>query len=371
MKKLLQGAIAADLFAPLRLGPYTLPNRMVMAPLTRSRADDKDVPGDLAATYYAQRSGAGLIISEATHVSAQGKGYTGTPGIYNEEQIRQWRRITDAVHAAGGRIFAQLWHVGRISHRLLQPDNATPVAPSAVQPDGRVYIDNGFVALERPRALETHEIPGIIAQFRDAARNALRAGFQGIEIHAANGYLLDQFLRDKTNQRTDAYGGSIENRARLLLEITQAVIDIWGRDRVGVRISPLATFNDISDSDPEPLFTYVAQQLGALRVAYLHVVEGAWGSTREVAGGFDPRRLRLAFNGVYIANNCYGYQDGMSAIESGHADMVSYGRHFLSNPDLVERFRTGAPLNPPDPNTFYGGDAKGYTDYPTMAQRAA
>ncbi|MGY2491787.1 alkene reductase [Cupriavidus sp. CP313] len=371
MKKALDGAIAADLFSPLRLGPYALPNRMVMAPLTLSHADDDDVPSDLATTYYARRASAGLIITEATHVSQQGKGYMGTPGIYSEAQVRQWRRITDAVHAAGGRIFAQIWHVGRVSHPRLQPGHALPVAPSAVRPDGRLYVNDGFVPLETPRALETNEIPGIIEQFRDGARNALRAGFQGVEIHAANGYLLDQFLRDKTNHRTDAYGGSIENRARLLLEVTRAVIDIWGRDRVGVRISPLATFNDIADSDPESLFTYVAQQVGALRVAYLHVVEGARGAKREVPGGFDPRRLRLAFNGVYIANNCYGYHDGMSAIDGGHADLVSYGRLFLSNPDLVERFRTGAALNPPDQETFHGGGANGYTDYPTLAQHIA
>jgi N-ethylmaleimide reductase len=370
MKKAIGGSVATDLFSPLRLGPYMLPNRMVMAPLTRSRADDSDLPSDLTAFYYAQRACAGLSITEAMHVSPQGKGYTGTPGIYNEAQVRRWRRVTDAVHAAGGRIFAQIWHVGRLSHRLFQPGNLLPVAPSAIRPDGCVYIDNGFVPLEKPRALETYEIRDIIRQFREGARNALRAGFQGVEIHAADGYLLDQFLRNKTNHRSDAYGGSIENRARLLLEVTHAVIDVWGRDRVGVRISPMATLNDIADSNPEPLFTYVAKQLGALRVAYLHVVDGDWGTSREVAGGFNPHRLRLAFNGLYIANNCYGYQDGMSAIANGHADLVSYGRHFLSNPDLVERFRTGAPLSAPVPEAFSGG-ATGYTDYPTLVRHAA
>ncbi|KVN53117.1 alkene reductase [Burkholderia anthina] len=357
----------SPLFSAIEIGANRLSSRIVMAPLTRSRAGERDVPSPLALEYYAQRATAGLIISEATQVSPQGKGYVGTPGIYSSEQVTAWRKITHEVHDRGGKIFMQLWHVGRISHPAIQPNGALPVSPSAVTPNAQTYIDGHFVPLVQPRALETREVLGIVEQFRLGAQNAYMAGFDGVEIHAANGYLIDQFLRDKTNRRTDYYGGSIANRARLLLEITDAVSSVWGSDRVGVRISPRATFNDIDDSDPESLFTYVADRLSAFDLAYLHVVEGEWGTTRQVEG-FDPRTLRQAFAGRYMANNCYSFQDADVAVSTGAADLVSFGRHYIANPDLVERFRVGANLNSPDSNTFYGGGAAGYTDYPTLYQ---
>ena len=356
-----------DLFDPVQLGPYRLNNRIVMAPLTRSRAQAADVPGKLAAEYYAQRASAGLIIAEATQISPQGKGYAYTPGIYSQEQVAAWKEITNAVHAKGGRIFLQLWHVGRISHSTLQPGGALPVAPSAIRPEGKAFTESGFVPFETPRALETAEIPGLVDQYRQATRNALAAGFDGVEIHAANGYLIDQFLRDKTNHRTDAYGGSIENRARLLLEVMQAVTEICSPDRVGVRISPLSPFNDCGDSNPQPLFAYVAEQLNRFKPAYLHVIEGATGGPREVENGFDLIILRKLFKGLYMANNGYDLDLALQARRENRADLIAFGRPFISNPDLVERLRTGAPLNELDPDTLYGGGAKGYTDYPEMS----
>ena len=285
--------MSSDLFKPMQLGPLQLANRIVMAPLTRSRAKEDDIPGDLAAEYYVQRASAGLIIAEATQISPQGKGYILTPGIYSSEQVQAWKKITDAVHAANGKIFLQLWHVGRISHPSIQIDGALPVAPSAIKPEGQSYTDEGFVPMVTPRALETSEMASIVEQYRTAAQNAKAAGFDGVEIHAANGYLLDQFLRDKTNQRTDAYGGSIENRARLLLEVTAAVVQVWGGDRVGIRISPLSTFGDISDSNPQPLFTYVVEQLNSFNLVYLHVIEGDTGGARdgELAAEFRPMEV--------------------------------------------------------------------------------
>ncbi len=358
---------ASDLFQPFRFGPYTLANRIVMAPLTRSRAKQGDVPSDLAPQYYAQRATAGLIIAEATQISPQGKGYAWTPGIHNAEQVAGWKKVTEAVHAKGGRIFLQLWHVGRISHPSLQPDHALPVAPSAIKPEGKAFTEHGFVPFVEPRALDIKEIPGIIEDYRQAAKNALEAGFDGVEVHAANGYLIDQFLRDKTNHRTDAYGGSIENRTKLLLEATQAVVDVWGGDRVGVRLAPVSPANDIADSNPRALFSYAVEQLNRFGLAYLHLVEGATGGPREVEGGFDLQELRKLFKGVYMANNGYDLELANTARQYDYADLIAFGKPFISNPDLVERLHRDAPLNALDRDTLYGGDARGYIDYPALA----
>ncbi|HEY2131696.1 MAG TPA: alkene reductase [Acetobacteraceae bacterium] len=363
--------MTADLFQPVRLGPLMLPNRVVMAPLTRSRAGAGDVPSPLAATYYAQRAGAGLIISEATQITQQGKGYAWTPGIETPAQLAGWRVVADALHAAGGRIFMQLWHVGRISHPSLQPGGGLPVAPSAVRPEGNAFTETGFQHLQTPRALETDEIPGIVEDYRRAARNAQEAGFDGVEIHAANGYLIDQFLRDKTNKRTDRYGGSIENRTRFLLEVTEAVVSVWGGDRVGVRIAPISPFNDIADSNPQALFTHVAESLNRFGLAYLHVVEGATGGQREMEGGFDLQGLRRAFKGLYMANNGYDLALAQQALRDGRADLIAFGRPFIANPDLVERLRIGAKLTDIDPKTLYGGDGRGYIDYHALKPVAA
>ena len=370
-KETSNAAIDDYLFEPVQLGPLSLPNRIVMAPLTRSRAKEGDVPSELAIEYYSQRASAGLIIAEATQISPQGKGYVFTPGIYNDEQVKAWRRITDAVHDKGGRMYLQLWHVGRISHPSIQPDNALPVAPSAVKPEGQAFTNDGFVPLVTPRALETSELPGIVEQYRTAAQNAKTAGFDGVEIHAANGYLLDQFLRDKTNRRTDQYGGSIENRARLLLEVADAVVGVWGGDRVGVRISPLSSFGDISDTNPEPLYTYVVEKINALKLAYLHVIEGETGGARDVQGAFDLQVLRRAFDGLFMANNGYDKALAQSTLATKRADLIAFGRPYISNPDLVERLKAGAALTEPDQATMYGGDAKGYIDYPSMSDEAA
>lgn len=357
----------SDLFQPVKLGPYTLANRIVMAPLTRSRANKDDAPFALHAEYYGQRATAGLIISEATQISRQGKGYAYTPGIHSETQVAGWKQVTNAVHAKGGRIFLQMWHVGRISHPSLQENGALPVAPSAIRPEGKAFTEDGFVPFVTPRALELDEMPGIVEQYRTAAENAKRAGFDGVEIHAANGYLLDQFLRDGTNKRTDAYGGSIENRARLMLEVAEAVVGVWGGDRVGIRLSPISPANDITDSDPDPVFTYAVEQLNRFGLAYLHLVEGATGASREVSGAVDLRKLRRIFNGLYIANNLIDRGTAIELRETGEADLVAFGRPFIANPDLVERLRIGAPLNEPDRDTFYGGGAEGYTDYPFLS----
>jgi N-ethylmaleimide reductase len=359
-------AADTDLFDPIRLGPYTLANRIVMAPLTRSRAKVNDAPGPLHAEYYAQRASAGLIIAEATQISQQGKGYAWTPGIHSDEQVAGWRLVTDAVHAKGGRIFLQLWHVGRISHPSLQPGGALPVAPSAVKPEGQAFTETGFQPFVTPRALETDEIAGIVGQYRAAAENAKRAGFDGVEIHAANGYLIDQFLRDKTNKRTDRYGGSIENRARFLVEVVDAVVGVWGGERVGIRLSPVSPANDIADSDPERVFTHAVEQLNRFGLVYIHVIEGATQGPREVSGGFDLQKLRRLFKGAYIANNAYDLGLAIEARRSGRADLVAFGRPFIANPDLVERLRRGAPLAELDRSTLYGGDARGYTDYPAL-----
>ncbi len=359
-----------DLFQPVRLGALELPNRIVMAPLTRSRAGSAGIPGAMNAAYYAQRATAGLIIAEATQISQQAQGYAFTPGVANEAQVAGWRQVTEAVHQAGGRIVLQLWHVGRISHPSLQPGGALPVAPSAIKPEGQAFTESGFQPFVAPRALETDEIPGIVEDYRRAARNAQEAGFDGVEIHAANGYLIDQFLRDGTNQRTDRYGGSLENRTRLLLEVTEAVTSVWGSERVGVRISPASPANDMRDSDPQALFNHAVAALAPFNLAYLHVVEGATGGARDLLG-FDYGALRRAFGGPYLANNGYDKPLAEAALREGRADAIAFGRPFIANPDLVERLRTSAPLATADHKTFYGGDEHGYTDYPALTQQAA
>ena len=361
-------ATLTDLFQPCTLGSLTLANRIVMAPLTRSRALAGDVPGPLAVTYYTQRASAGLIISEATQITQQGKGYIQTPGIYSAEQIAGWRKVIDAVHAAGGKIFIQLWHVGRISHPEFQPDGALPVAPSAIKPEGTVYTSQGKEDMVTPRALELTEMPGVVADYQRAAQNALDAGFDGVEIHAANGYLIDQFLRDKTNQRNDIYGGSIENRSRFLLEVTDAVLSVWPPERVGVRLSPLSAFNDIDDSNPVPLFSYVVDQLGARNLGYVHMIEGNTGGPRDTGRDFDFDSLRQRFPNTWMVNNCYTREMALAARAGNTADLIAFGRPFISNPDLVERLRSNAPLNELDPTTLYGGDEHGYTDYPFLNQ---
>ncbi|MDH4982656.1 alkene reductase [Hyphomicrobium sp. D-2] len=362
----------SDLFDPVELGPYRLANRIAMAPLTRSRATDEGVPGELQAIHYAQRASAGLIISEATNISPQGKGYIRTPGIWSPEQVAGWKLTTKAVHDKGGRIFLQLWHVGRISHPDLQPGGQLPVAPSAVAPENQqAYTAEGFKPIGTPRALETDEIAGIVADYAHAAKCALEAGFDGVEIHAANGYLLQQFLSDKTNKRTDQYGGSIENRTRIVREVVDAVTKVWGGDRVGIRISPLTKFGDIGDSNPEPLYLSLVEELNAYNLAYLHVIEGDTGGDRNPPGGFDLQKLHRAFNGLFMANNNYTLELAIKAREENLADIICFGRPFISNPDLVERLRSGAPLAEADPNTFYAGEERGYTDYPALTPTSA
>ena len=360
--------MSAPLLTPFKLGSYTLQNRIVLAPLTRNRTVADNVPNALMALYYEQRATAGLLISEATQVSPQGLGYPNTPGIHSPEQIEGWKLITNAVHAKGGKIFLQLWHVGRISHPDLQPNGELPVAPSAIAPEGEVATYTGMKPYVTPRALELAEIPEIIEQYRLGAKNALEAGFDGVEVHSANGYLLDQFLQDNTNHRTDIYGGSLENRARLLMEVMEAVVDVWGSDRVGVRLSPSGTFGSMYDSNRAATFGYVVKELNRFNLAYLHLVaprvEGFGSAEDQPDLGADF--FRPIFNGTIITAGGYSFETGNAAIASGHADLVAFGRLYIANPDLPERFATNAPLNTPDRTTFYGGDAKGYTDYPTL-----
>jgi N-ethylmaleimide reductase len=336
-----------------------------MAPLTRNRAVQGLVPSPLAVEYYGQRASAGLLITEASQVSPQGQGYQDTPGIYSAEQVAGWRKVTERVHARGGRIFLQLWHVGRISHTSLQPNGGAPVGPSAIRAKGKTFVGGKFIEISEPRALELSEIPGIIESFRRGAANAMAAGFDGVELHGANGYLLDQFAKDGTNKRTDAYGGSIENRARLMLEVAGAVAAEVGSGRTGIRISPVTPANDVSDSNPQPLFDHIVDRLNALKLTYIHVIEGATGGPRDIAP-FDYGSLRKRFKGAYIANNGYDLALANKVLSGNEADLIAFGKLFIANPDLVERFRRGAPLNAPDKATFYGGDAKGYTDYPTL-----
>jgi len=374
-----QQAVTETLFQPFQLGRYKLPHRMLMAPLTRSRARQPgNVPSPMNALYYAQRSSAALIVSEATQISQQGQGYAWTPGIHNLDQVEGWRLVTEAVHKAGGLIFMQLWHVGRISHPSLQPDGMLPVAPSSIKPKGMAFIENEsgegeLVPFVNPRALETEEIPYIEKQYVRGAKNALEAGVDGIEIHAANGYLLDQFLNSGTNRRADAYGGSVENRARLLLEVVEAVIRVWGADRVGVRLSPLGTFNDICDQDPEKTFGCVAKKLNEYGLAYLHLVNPAIAELEEGMEP-DPRAIRMLdlmrkkFRGTLIITGGFDHDTAESWLKEGRADLIAFGRKFLANPDLPNRFRRYAHLNADDPATYYGGGAIGYIDYLTLAQ---
>ena len=353
-----------DLFTPIEVGPLTLPNRIVMAPLTRSRAGPGNVPTALSALYYAQRASAGLIISEATQVAPEGQGYISTPGIYSAEQVAGWKCVTSAVHACGGRMELQLWHDGRISHPSFQPGGALPIAPSAIRPNAKAFTANGFEEIPTPRALETSEIPGIVAQVAQGARNALAAGFNGVEVHGANGYLIDQFLRDGTNKRTDAYGGSIENRMRFLLEVVDAVSAAVGAERTGVRISPQNGQNDIADSNPQSLFNHVAAALSGRGLAYLHVIEGDTGGA--AVPPFDYLAIKRLFGGLFMANNGFDKVRANEAIAQGRADLVAFGKPFISNPDLVTRLYLDVPLSPPNRETLYGGAEQGYTDYPVL-----
>jgi N-ethylmaleimide reductase len=364
-----------SLFDPLLAGKLSLANRIVMAPLTRNRAPDA-IPTPLMVRYYTQRATAGLLITEATAISQQGQGYADVPGLYGSEQLDGWKKITHAVHEAGGKIVVQLWHVGRVSHRDLQPEQAAPVAPSAIKAKTKtVLIRNGapvFVDTSEPRALSAEELPGIVHTYQAAARNAVEtAGFDGVEIHGANGYLLDQFLKSGSNLRADDYGGSIQNRARLLLEVTRAVTDAIGGERTGIRLSPVTPANDVLDENPQALFEYVVRELATLNLAYVHVIEGATGGPRELPDRpFDYPALRRAYRmaggrGAWMVNNGYDVALAEKALAEG-ADLVAFGKPFIANPDLVRRLREKTGLNTPDPSTFYGGGAKGYTDYPAL-----
>jgi N-ethylmaleimide reductase len=355
-----------DVLSTFRLGPLALPNRVVMAPMTRNRAGPGNVPTSLNATYYAQRASAGLIVSEATQISPQGVGYPHTPGIHSAEQVAGWRLVTNAVHAAGGRIFLQLWHVGRISHPSLQADGALPVAPSAIRPDGRAWTSNGLQPYVTPRALETNEIGDIVEEYRRGAFHARQASFDGVELHGANGYLVDQFLRDKTNQRIDRYGGSALNRARFLIEVAEALTSEWGAERVGVRLSPTNPFNDIVDSNPAATFAVAIGELNRLNLAYLHVVEPTAADPITAGETPDVRFFRRLWRGALIANKGYDLARANAVLRDGVADLVSFAQLFLANPDLPERFRRGVAFNRPDRETFYGGAARGYTDYPSI-----
>lgn len=351
----------ADLFEPFLLGDLTLANRIVMAPMTRNRAGENGAVPPMMVTYYRQRASTGLIITESAPVSPEGVGYPATPGIHTEAQAASWRGVTDAVHAAGGHIFVQLQHCGRISHPSMLPDNATPVAPSALRPAGQAVTYTGMQDFVTPRALETSEIPGVMAQFKHGAEMAKRAGFDGVEVHGANGYIVDQFLRDGSNRRTDAYGGSVQNRMRLLNETLDAVCAVWPAQRVGVRLSPENSFNSMLDSDPQAHFGYFIEQLSPRGLAYVHVLEG---DMLTKASKLDYGVLRARFSGTYIANNGYDLVRAQTAVRSGAADLVAFGIPFLANPDLVRRYRENLPLNEADPSTFYGGSEAGYTDYP-------
>ena len=362
----------STLFDPVRIGDIDLATRIVMAPLTRDRAGPGQVPTALMAEYYRQRadpaSGAALIVTEATQVCPEGQGYLDTPGLHSAEQVAGWRRVTDAVHARGGRIVVQLWHVGRISHVSLQPGGRPPVSSTARPAQGKTFTANGFEPCSPPRALATEEIPGVVDAYRRAAANALQAGFDGVEVHGANGYLIDQFLRDSINDRTDVYGGPIGHRARFLLEVMGAVTREIGGGRTGLRLSPVTPSNDAGpDSDPQALMTFVVDQLAPLKLAYLHLIEGQTGGARDIAP-FDYAALRARFSGAWMVNNGYTRAMALDAVASGAADLVAFGKPFIANPDLARRLREDAPLNAPDPKTFYGGGAEGYTDYPRLPE---
>ena len=364
-----------QLFTPLQVGEMALANRIVMAPLTRNRAGPGRVPTALMATYYRQRgnpaTGAGLIITEASQISPMAQGYLDTPGIYSAEQVAGWRQVTDAVHAEGGKIVIQLWHVGRISHSSLLPDGAAPVSSTTRAAKTKTYVTGGFTEVSAPRALAAEELPGIVEDYRVAARNALDAGFDGVEIHAANGYLIEQFLKDSANDRTDAYGGSIANRTRFLLEVTRAIVAEIGGGRTGIRLSPITPANDIGqDSDAQALYTHVVAQLAPLGLAFCHVVEGATGGPRDLSdkgvAPFDYAALRALFPGAWMVNNGYDRAMALDVVQAGAADLVAFGKGFIANPDLGRRLREGAAWNALDTTTLYGGGEKGYTDYPVL-----
>ena len=360
------------LFTPIHLGAVHAPNRMVMAPLTRMRAGPGRVPTQLMTEYYAQRASAGLIVSEATAISQQGTGCPNTPGIYTDSQIAGWQHVTETVRHSDGRMFLQLWHMGRVSHPSFQPGGGLPVAPSAIAPrHGQVLTESGMQAYVVPRALEARELPGIVAQYKDAAERAKTAGFDGVEIHNANGYLLDQFLRDGTNHRTDQYGGSVENRARLTLEVTEAVTKVWGADRVGIGFSPGGAFNDMYDSDPLTEFSHVLDELNRFALAFVHLVVSTADDIEHGAVPVPLAALRQAFHGPLIVCGGFTRETGTRALADGHAGAIAFGRSFIANPDLPERFRMKTPLNTPDESTFYGGAEKGYTDYPSLSFQAS
>jgi N-ethylmaleimide reductase len=360
------------LFTPIRVGAIDLANRIVMAPLTRNRArHDGDVPHALNVEYYRQRASAGLLITEATQISPEGKGYAYTPGIYSAEQIAGWKAVTDAVHAEGGKIVLQMWNVGRVSHTSLQPNGQAPVAPSAIAAGGKTFDGTGFVDTSLPRALETEEIARVVADYAKATRNAREAGFDGVEIHGANGYLIDQFLNDGSNHRTDAYGGPVENRTRLLSEVIDAVVGAWDKDHVGIRLSPFANANGVHDSDSMAVYGAAVDIIDRAGLAYLHVVEGKTGGPRDAAAPADLAALRDRFHGPWIGNNGYTRELAVENVESGKVDLVAFGKLYIANPDLVARLAADAPLNAPDQATFYGGGAEGYTDYPTLTAAAA
>jgi N-ethylmaleimide reductase len=355
-----------SLFDSYRLGDITLSNRIVMAPLTRNRASPGLVPSPLAVEYYGQRASAGLIVTEATQISDTAQGYQDTPGIFTDAQVEGWKKVTDNVHAKGGHIFVQMWHVGRVSHRSLQPGGAAPLAPSAVRANTKTYVNNGFAEVDEPRALTLDEIKGVVEDFGKAAANAIRAGFDGVEIHGANGYLIDQFLRDGANKRTDDYGGSIENRTRFLKEVLESVTGAIGAKRTGIRLSPVTPANDLSDSDPQPLFNHALDVVESFHPVYVHMIEGATGGPRDIVPGFDFEALRNRFSGAWMVNNGYDKAMAEAVVASGKADLVAFGKPFVSSPDAVERLRRGAAFNEVDRETLYGGGAKGYIDYPTL-----
>jgi N-ethylmaleimide reductase len=358
-------AATSPLFTPIPLGPLTLPNRVVLAPMTRVRADAEGRVQPMTVQYYAQRATGGLLVTEATQVLPNGKGGPGTPGLHSAEQVEAWRRVTDAVHARGGRIFVQLWHTGRAAHPSFLPAGEEVVGASPIAIEGEVWTPAGREPHATPRPLALDEIPRYVAAYADAARNAIAAGFDGVEVHGANGYLLDQFLRDGSNRRTDAYGGPVEHRARLLLEVTRAVADAVGLDRTGVRLSPTNPYQSMRDSDPAATFGYAATQLGRIGVAYLHLMEGS-----DEARALTPA-LKRAFGGPVIVAGGYDHDQAEAVLAAGTADLVAFGVPYLANPDLPERLRDNAPLNAPDPKTFYGGGERGYVDYPTRREGAS
>jgi len=360
------------LFESVQLGSMALANRIFMAPLTRNRADANGVPGTLATTYYEQRASAGLIITEATQISPMGKGYINTPGIHSPQQVRRWREIVDAVHTKGGHIFLQLWHVGRISHSSLLPGNVPPVAPSAIRANSQTFISTGPAQVSEPVALTLDGIARTLSDYRAAAANARQAGFDGVEIHAANGYLIDQFLRSGTNQRSDLYGGPATNRVRFLAEVVEKVLEVWEPSRVGVRLSPTGTFNDMADKNPEETFATAIKRLRSYKLGYLHIVEASQDSGPQTAAEKQLfASLRSQWRDFYVVNGNYDSERAEEAVRSGYADAVAFGRSFIANPDLPRRLQLRAPLNTPDPQTFYGGDSRGYTDYPFLMDTAA